>query len=434
MASSTTPAATTAASVSTTSPLPHVVIVGGGFGGLSAARALAEAPVRVTIVDRRNHHLFQPLLYQVATAALSPADIASPIRAILRRQDNVNVLLEEAEAIDLAAREVVLEDRRLPYDYLILAAGARHSYFGHDEWEPFAPGLKSLEDALEIRRRVLLAFEEAEIATDAAERDALLTFVVVGVGPTGAELAGALAEISRHSLVRDFDVIDPRQARIVLLEAGPRILPMFPEGLAHKATEFLRRLGVHVRTGAMVTGIDADGVLLGAERIRARTIVWAAGVTAASVAKSLGVPLDRAGRVTVDHDLTVPGHPEVFVVGDLAALTDADCKPYPGVAPVAMQQGVTAAESIRRALHRLPPKPFRYKDRGNMATIGRNAAIAEIGRLRLTGFVAWLAWLFVHVMNLVGYRNRFAVALQWMWAYFTFQRGARLITGERDRG
>lgn len=423
----------TPTSTAATSPVPHVVIVGCGFGGLYAARALAEAPAQVTIVDQRNHHLFQALLYQVATAALSPADIAAPIRSILRKQENVNVLLEEAKAVDLAAREVVLDDRRLPYDYLILAAGARHSYFGHAEWEPFAPGLKNLEDALEIRRRVLLAFEEAEIATDPAERDALLTFVVVGGGPTGAELAGALAEISRHSLARDFDVIDPRQAQIYLLEAAPRILPMFAEGLARKATEFLTRLGVHVRTGAMVTGIDADGVLLGSERIRARTIVWAAGVTAAPVAKTLGVPLDRAGRVLVDKDLTVPGHPEVFVIGDLAALTDAKGKPLPGVAPVAMQQGATAAESIRRAIHGLPAKPFRYKDRGSMATIGRNAAIAEIGRLRLAGFVAWLAWLFIHVMNLVGYRNRFAVVLQWLWAYFTFQRGARLITGERDR-
>jgi NADH dehydrogenase len=407
---------------------PHVVIVGGGFGGLNAARALAKAPVRITVVDRRNHHLFQPLLYQVATASLSPADIASPIRAILRKQDNATVLLAEVTGIDLARKDVALDGGRLTYDYLILAAGAGHSYFGHDEWEKRAPGLKSLEDALEIRRRILLAFEDAERAGDETERDRLMTFVVVGGGPTGVELAGALGEISRHTLARDFDRIDPTWAKIYLLEAGPRILPMFPEKLARKAITDLNRLGVRVRTGALVTQVDAEGVLLGQERIRAGTVLWAAGVRASSLGKTLGVELDRAGRVPVEPDLTVPGHPEIFVIGDLASLSGSDGKPLPGVAQVAIQEGKWAAANIRRALAGQPPQPFHYRDYGNMATIGRNRAIADIRGYKLWGFPAWVAWLFIHIMYLIGFRNRLVVFVQWMWAYFTFQRGARLIT------
>jgi NADH dehydrogenase len=408
---------------------PHVVIIGGGFAGLNAAKALKGAPVRVTLIDRRNHHLFQPLLYQVATASLSPAEIASPIRSVLRKQENLTVLLAEATAIDLEKREVQLDYRTMSYHYLIVAAGARHSYFGHDEWEAYAPGLKSLEDALTIRSRVLLAFEEAERAIDDATRNRLMTFVVVGGGPTGVELAGALAEISRHSLASDFDHIDPRTAKIYLLEAGPRLLPMFSEKLAKKAQTLLDRLGVTVRTGAMVTDVEPHAVKLGDERIEAYTVLWAAGVAASPLAKTLGVPLDRAGRVTVEPDLTVKGHPELFVIGDVAALNGKDGRPLPGVAPVAMQQGKHAAENIKRALGHLPMTPFRYFNRGSMATIGRNHAIAEIGKLKLTGFVAWLAWLFVHIIYLIGFRNRILVALQWMWGYFTFHRSARLITG-----
>lgn len=408
---------------------PHVVVIGGGFGGLNAARALNDKPVRVTVVDRRNHHLFQPLLYQVATASLSPADIASPIRAILRKQDNATVLLAEAKAIDLDRKEVVLEDERLEFDYLILAAGARHSYFGHDEWEERAPGLKSLEDALEIRRRVLLAFEDAERASDETERDRLMTFVVVGGGPTGVELAGALGEISRYTLARDFERIDPTWAKIYLLEAGPRILPMFPEKLARRAIADLNRLGVRVRTGALVTQVDDEGVLLGTDRIHARTVLWAAGVTASPLAKSLlNIPLDRAGRVPIEPDLSVAGHPDVFVVGDLASLAGPDGKPFPGVAQVAIQQGKWAAANILCSLDDEPRQPFRYRDYGNMATIGRNRAIADIHGYKLWGFPAWVAWLFIHVLYLIGFRNRLVVMLQWMWAYFTYQRGARLIT------
>lgn len=415
---------------------PHVVIVGGGFGGLNAARALADAPVRVTVVDRRNHHLFQPLLYQVATASLSPADIASPIRAILRKQENARVILAEATAIDLERKQIALDNERLSYDYVIVAAGAGHSYFGHDEWEKQAPGLKSLEDALEIRRRVLLAFEDAERATDETERDELMTFVVVGGGPTGVELAGALGEISRYTLARDFEQIDPTWAKIYLLEAGPRILQMFPETLARKAVADLNRLGVRVRTGAMVTQIDEQGVLLGGERIAARTVLWAAGVAASPIAKTLGVPLDRAGRVPITPELTIADHPEVFVIGDLASLAGHDGKPLPGVAQVALQQGQWAARNVLRAIGNDAMQPFHYRDYGNMATIGRNRAIADIHGRRLTGFPAWVAWLIIHVMYLIGFRNRLVVMLQWMWAYFTFQRGARLITVtgyERER-
>lgn len=409
-------------------PTPHVVIVGGGFGGLAAARTLAGRPVRVTLVDRRNHHLFQPLLYQIATATLSPADIATPLRSILRAAANVRVLLGEAEKVDLAGRRLGLVDGALDYDALILAAGASHSYFGHDDWEPLAPGLKSLEDAIEIRRRVLLAFEAAERATDAAERAALLTFIVIGGGPTGVELAGALAEIARHSIARDFRAIDPAQARIVLLEAGDRVLAAFPADLSGRAAQALGRLGVEVRTGSKVTNVTSDAVWLGGEQIRSRAVIWAAGVAASPLARSLGVPLDHAGRIPVEPDLSVPGHPEVLAIGDLCALRDAKGALLPGLAPVAMQQGRAAADNAWRHLSGQPTRPFAYRDKGSMATIGRGAAVAVVGDLHLSGTLAWLAWLFVHIMYLVGFRNRVLVLIEWAWAYVTWQRGARLIT------
>jgi len=408
--------------------VPHVVIVGGGFAGLYAAKALAKAPVRVTLVDRRNHHLFQPLLYQVATAVLSPADIAQPIRAILREQENVTVLLAEVEGVDPERREVILDEGRLRYDFLLLAAGASHAYFGHDEWEPFAPGLKSLEDALEIRRQILVSFEEAEREGDPARRAALMTFVVVGGGPTGVEMAGAIAEIARFALAKDFDRIDPTKARVILLEAADRLLLTFPESLGKKAERELRRLGVEVRFKSAVTGIEPGLVRVGEESIPAGLVMWAAGVRASPLGRTLGAEVDRAGRVTVGPDLTIPGHPEVFVLGDLAAAKDAKGDPLPGTAPVAIQQGEYAAAMIGKTLAGQPRPPFRYKDRGNMATIGRNSAVAEIKGLRLSGFVAWLAWAFVHVFNLISFRNRLLVAIQWIWSYLTFQRGARLIT------
>lgn len=414
---------------------PHVVIIGGGFGGLYAAKALAGKPVRVTLLDRRNHHLFQPLLYQVATAALSPADIASPIRAILRHQRNCEVLLAEARAVDAAARKVVLADGAVPYDYLIVAAGAGHSYFGHDEWEKFAPGLKSLEDALEIRRRMLLAFEAAERCSDPAVRDPLLTFVVVGGGPTGVELAGALAEIARTTLASDFRRIDPRTAKVILLEAGPRILAQFPEHLADKAKGYLTDLGVDVRTGSAVTDLEDGVVRLKDGVITARTVLWAAGVKANALGKSLGAPTDRAGRVLVNPDLTVPGHPDVFVVGDLTSLTDPKTgKPVPGVAPAAIQMGEHAAANVLRAAAGQPMTPFQYWDKGSMAVIGRGRAVAMTDGWSFGGWLAWLAWALVHVLYLIGFRNRFLVMLQWAWQYLTFQSGARLITEERDDG
>jgi NADH:ubiquinone reductase (H+-translocating) len=409
----------------------RVVIVGGGFGGLRAAKALADAPVQVTLVDRRNHHLFQPLLYQVATAALSPADIAQPIRSVLRGQSNLEVILAGVDSIDVAASEVVLDEDagRLPYDYLILAAGANHAYFGHDEWAPSAPGLKTLEDALDIRRRILTSFEEAEREPDPARRKALMTFVVVGGGPTGVEMAGAIAEIARYSLARDFRHIDTRDAKVILIEAGTQLLSAFPDRLSRHALQDLERLGVDVRFGKPVTAITPDAVTVGDEIIPANTIVWAAGVQASPLGRSLGVDLDRAGRVLIEPDLSVPGHPEIYVIGDMASLKDASGRPFPGVAQVAMQQGAWAAANIQRAIEGKPARPFRYRDLGNMATIGRNSAVADIRGLRLTGFVAWLAWAVVHILNLIGFRNRVLVALQWLWDYLTFQRGARLITG-----
>ncbi len=409
---------------------PRVVIVGAGFGGLSAARTLRHAPVEVTVVDRRNHHLFQPLLYQVATAALSPGDIAYPIRSILRRQKNARVLLAEVVAVDEASRELVLADSgRIGYDFLILATGATHSYFGHGEWEKSAPGLKSLEDAVAIRSRILLAFEKAEREPDLGKRRVLLTFALVGGGPTGAELAGAIGEISRHVLASDFREIDPREARIVLLEAGPRILPAFPEALAAKAVGKLERLGVEVRVGSAVTEIGEGYVRIGAERLDAGTILWTAGVAASPLARSLGVPLDRAGRAVIEPDLTVAGHPEISLIGDLATLSDAAGKPLPGVAQVAIQQGRHAARNIEAARRGEPLRAFRYRDPGNLAVLGRDAAIADMGRIRLSGYPAWLVWCFVHILYLIGFRNRFIVLFEWAWAYLTWQRGARLITG-----
>jgi NADH dehydrogenase len=407
----------------------HVVIVGGGFGGLYAARALRNVPVQVTLLDRRNHHLFQPLLYQVATAALSPGDIASPIRWILRHQKNVEVLLADVRRIDSGRRTIVLADGEMSYDFLILATGATHAYFGHDEWRQTAPGLKTLEDALEIRRRVLLAYERAERENDPAKREALLTFVVIGGGPTGVELAGALAEISRQSLARDFRHFDPGSARIILVEGGPAILAAFPETLRDAARTHLASLGVDVRTGTIVTGVAPGRVETGQTAIEAATVLWAAGVAASPVGATLGVQVDRAGRVLVQPDLTIAGHPEVFVIGDLASFTGADGKPLPGVAQVAIQMGRHAARNIGRALDRQPLRVFVYRNLGNMATIGRASAIADFGWLRLKGWIAWLAWLFVHIMNLIGFRNRIVVLVQWAWAYFSYQRAIRLITG-----
>jgi NADH dehydrogenase len=407
---------------------PRVVIVGGGFGGLAAARALERAPARITLLDRRNHHLFQPLLYQVATAALNPSDIAVPIRSILRRQKNTTVLMGQAVSVDPAAKKVILSDGELAYDFLVLATGATHSYFGHDDWAPHAAGLKSIEDALEIRRRVLTAYERAEREPDPGLQREWLTFVIVGGGPTGAELAGALAEISRHALVRDFRSIDPSRARILLIEGGPRLLPPFPPELSEKARDQLVRLGVEVRTGSQVTGIDAGGVVIGAERIAARTVLWAAGVAASPLAKSLRVPLDRAGRVQVTSELTVPGRNEIFVLGDLASLQQ-DGKLLPGVAPVAMQAGRHTAENLRRAFRGEPLLPFRYRDKGSLAVIGRGAGVAAFPKSKWSGSIAWWAWLLIHIFYLIGFRNRVLVLMQWAWAYLTWQRGARLITG-----
>jgi len=409
--------------------LPRVVIVGGGFGGLYAARALAKAPVEVAVVDRTNHHVFQPLLYQVATASLSPSQIAYPIRGVLRHQKNTRVLLADVVAVDPARRVVKLSDGELAYDWLILAPGARHSYFGHAEWEPFAPGLKTLDDALEIRSRILVAFERAERESDPERRRALLTFVVVGGGPTGVELAGAIGEIACKVMARDFRSIDTRDARTILVEAGPRILPAFPADLSEKAERSLERLCVEVRTGEAVTRMESGAVWLGEERIAAGTVLWAAGVEPSPLARSLGVPLDRAGRAIVNADLTIPGHPEVFVIGDLAACRDAAGRLLPGLAPVAIQQGEYAAHAVMRSVRGEARAPFRYRDKGTMATIGRNAAVVDLGRLRFSGYPAWLVWCFIHILWLIGFRNRFLVMIEWAWAYLRFERSARLITG-----
>jgi NADH dehydrogenase len=407
-----------------------VVIVGGGFGGLYAARRLRRAPVDITILDRRNHHLFQPLLYQVAGAALSPGDIASPIRWILRRQRNVEVLLGDVRHIDVDRKIARLADgAELGYDYLIVAAGVTDAYFGHDDWRPYAPGLKTLEDALEIRRRVLLAFERAERESRPEHRRALLTFVIVGGGPTGVELAGALAEIARHSLAQNFRHFDPGSAAIVLLEGGPDVLPTFPEPLRAAARHDLERLGVDVRTSAIVTRVGPGCVEAGNLRIAAETVLWAAGVAASPLGATLGVPVDRAGRVLVNPDLTVPGHPEVAVIGDLASLAGADGRPLPGVAQVAMQMGAHAAGNIVRAMEGQPLRAFRYRDYGNMATIGRASAVADLHWMQLRGLIGWLAWLFIHLVKLIGFRNRILVMVQWAWSYFSYQRAIRLITG-----
>jgi NADH:quinone reductase (non-electrogenic) len=418
--------------------LPHVVIVGGGFGGLDAARALNGAPVRVTLLDRHNYHLFQPLLYQVATAALSPGDVASPIRWVLRHQKNVRVLLAEATRIDPDERVVLLDqsggdkhrESSITYDYLVLATGSTHAYFGHPEWAARAPGLKTLDDALEIRRQVLLAFEAAERATDDAEQRRLLTFVIVGGGPTGVELAGALGEIARQALRQDFRSIRPESARILLLEGGPYLLGAFPEQLREKGRASLMRLGIEVRTNAVVTAVDSDGVSVGAERISAQTVLWAAGVAASPLAASLGVPLDRVGHVFAEPTLAVPGHPRIFVVGDLCSLQQ-DGHVLPGVAQVAMQEGAHAAHNVLHAIRGEALQPFRYRNYGNMAVIGRGAAVADIGPIKASGFFAWLFWLFLHIFWLIGFRNRIAVMTEWAWAYMTMQRGVRLITGER---
>lgn len=409
--------------------LPQVIIIGGGFAGLAAARRLRNVPCEVTIVDRHNHHVFQPLLYQVATAGLSPGDIASPIRWILRKQKRLRVLLANVEGIDSAAKQVRLDRGDvLDYDFLIVAAGATHSYFGHDEWSKAAPGLKTLDDALAIRRQLLLAFENAEREPNPVYQRRLLTFVIIGGGPTGVEMAGALGEIARHALRPEFDEVDPASARIILVEAGPSILPSFPEDLRASARRALRKLGIDVREGQAVTKVEDGAVWIGEERIDANTILWAAGVAAAPVARDLGPNLDRAGRVIVAPDLTVPGHPGVFVAGDLASFSHQTGKPLPGVAQVAKQQGTHAARNIARLLANRPTTAFRYFDPGNMATIGRNAAIADFGFLRVSGYAGWLLWLVVHIMFLIGFRNRASVLLQWSVAYLTHQRSVRLIT------
>ncbi|HEY7358313.1 MAG TPA: NAD(P)/FAD-dependent oxidoreductase [Ktedonobacterales bacterium] len=410
---------------------PRVVIVGAGFGGLQAARALRKAPAQVIVIDRRNHHLFQPLLYQVATAELSPADISIPIRAALRRQRNTEVLLAEVTGVDVEGRQVLIGERTISYDYLVLATGAQHSYFGHDDWAPYAPGLKSNTDATAIRREILLAFEAAEIEVNPEKRQALLTFVIVGGGPTGVELAGAIAGLARKSIVRDFRHIDSSEARILLVEAGPRLLAAFPETLARKAQRELERDGVEVLTNAPVEQVDADGVVIAGKHTSARTVIWAAGVKASPAGKWLGAETDRAGRVLVGPDLTMPGHPEIFVIGDTASATQ-DEKPLPGVAPVAMQQGRYVARVIRRRLAgKQKSKPFHYRDKGNLATVGRSYAITDLGFIQLAGFLAWVTWLVVHIFYLIGFRNRLLVMIQWAWAYLTYQRGARLITEER---
>lgn len=416
-----------------TTKLPHVLILGGGFAGLYAAKDLRNAPVRVTVVDRRNHHLFQPMLYQVATAGLNPSDIASPIRSILRASKNTEVLLAEVCDVDVGARTVRFTDgATASYDYLVVGTGARHSYFGHDEWEPLAPGLKSLEDALEIRRRVLLAFEHAERESDPIRRHAYLTFVIVGGGPTGVEMAGAVAEIRRYALRRDFRHIDPGEATVMLLEGGPRLLPSYPESLSTQAKHKLRRLGVEVRTETLVTDIRPGSVNAAGWVIPTQTVIWAAGNTASPILASLGAPLDRMGRAIVEPDCTIPGHPEVFVLGDAAAFNHQEGGTLPGICPVAIQMGEYTASVIEGDLAGRPRRAFSYWDKGQLAVIGRGQAVADIWKLHFGGFLAWMVWIFVHVFFLIGFRNRVLVLLQWAWSYVTYSRGARLITGENQ--
>lgn len=411
------------------SAVPRVVILGAGFGGLEAAKHLGNKPVWVTVIDRTNYHLFQPLLYQVATAALSPADIAAPVRGILGKYENLEVILAEAQAVDVESRRVRTTDLEIPYDYLIVATGSRHSYFGHGEWEKLAPGLKSLEDAVEIRRRILMAFEFAEKTQDAAARAAAMNFVIIGGGPTGVEMAGAIAEIARETLAKDFRHIDPSTARVILVEGDKRVLSGFPEDLSASALEQLRELGVEVITGTHAENLTEGGLEVAGKFIPCRVKIWAAGNTASFVGKTLGVPVDKAGRVVVQDDLTIPGHPEVQVIGDLANFTSPkDGKPLPGVSPVAIQQGRHAAHNILHMVEGAKPQRFYYWNKGSMATIGRNRAVADLNIVHFSGFPAWLAWLFIHVLYLVGFRNRMAVLLQWAWAYLTFNKGARLIT------
>ncbi len=409
---------------------PHVVIIGAGFGGLKAAESLAKLPVRITVLDRKNHHTFQPLLYQVATAGISPAEIAAPIREILRKHENVEVLLGEVLGFDLERHQILLHNFELTYDYLIVAAGAMHAYFGHDEWEPMAPGLKTIEDALEIRRRILLAYElaEREAALQGTHRP--LNFIVVGAGPTGVELAGTLAEISRKSLAKNFRNIDPTKTRVLLVEAGPSILSAYPEDLRQSAVKQLEHLGVEVRTNSAVSDVRTGQVQVGNDVISAEVVLWAAGVSASPLGRALGAPVDRAGRVLVEPDLSIPGHREVFVVGDLANMKDKHGRPLPGVAPVAMQQGKFVGRQVAADLAGRPRETFHYSDKGSLATIGRAAAIAQFGKVHLSGLIAWLSWLFIHVFFLIGFRNRIIVMFQWFWSYLTYERAARLITGE----
>lgn len=410
---------------------PRVVIVGAGFGGLAVAKALGGQPVQVTVLDRENHHLFQPLLYQVATAGLSPANIAQPVRSILRRHENIEVLMADVTGFNLEKKLVLAGERSIPFDYLVVATGARHSYFGHPEWEAFAPGLKTLEDAVDIRRRLLLAFEKAEVATDPVERERLLTFVIVGAGPTGVEMAGAISEIARETMLQDFRHIDPREAQVILLDAAPRVLPVFDESLSKKAEEQLKSLNVTVRLGASVQGINEEGVSTPEGFIHARTVVWAAGNAASPLVKSLPGTFDRAGRIQISETLNLPECDRIYVIGDTALCLGKDNKPLPGVSPVAMQQGACVAKNILAQIAGKPLEKFAYWDRGSMATIGRHRAVADVHFAKFSGLLAWLAWVFVHLVFLMSFRNRISVFLIWVWSYFTRGQGARLITGKK---
>lgn len=412
----------------------RVVVIGAGFGGLQAVLRLKGAPVDITLIDRRNHHLFQPLLYQVATASLAPSEIAWPVRHLVAGRPEVRTILGEVTGVDMAARQVQLRgEAPVPYDTLLVATGARHAYFGHDDWEPYAPGLKDIDDATAIRRRILLAFERAEVETDPAVRKALLTFVIVGAGPTGVEVAGTIAELAHHTMARDFRALNPKEARILLVEAGPRVLSAFPEDLSAYAKAALERLGAEILTGHAVTECDADGVKLGAERVPAKTVIWAAGVQASPAAVWLGAEADRAGRVMIAPDLTLPGHPEIFVVGDTARLDAWNGQPLPGIAPAAKQQGQHVADTIRARLEgKSEPRPFRYRHAGSLATIGKRAAVIDFGWIKLRGWLAWWIWGFAHIYFLIGLRNRLTVALSWLWIYTTGQRSARLITGREQ--